>query len=57
LVGWLKKKKHVEMISEAFYAHTRDLINARKKSSTAAESLEWQTVQSVNSKDFFQKKK
>ena len=37
-------KTHVEtlgdMIPEAFYAHKRDTINARKKSSTAAESLE-----------------
>ena len=39
-----------------FYAH-KDLINARKKSSTAAESSEWQTDKSVNSKDFFKKRK
>jgi len=49
-------KTHVEtlvdMISEAFYAHKRDMINARKKSSTAAESSEWQTDKSVNSEDF-----
>ena len=49
-------KTHVEtlgdMILEAFYAHKRVLINARKKSSTAAESSEWQTDKSVNSEDF-----
>jgi len=54
-------KTHVEtlgdMISDAFYAHKRDTINARNKSSTAAESLEWQTDKSVNSKDFSKKKK
>jgi len=55
---------HVEtlgdMISEAFYKHKRDLINesyGRQKKSTAAESSEWQTVESLNSKDFFKKKK
>ena len=58
---WPKNwQTHVEtlgdMISEAFYAHKRDLINAREKSSTAAESSEWQTDKSVNSKDFFKKK-
>ena len=41
-------KTHVEtlgdIISEAFYAHKRVLINAHKKSSTAAESSVWQTV-------------
>ena len=54
-------KRHVktlgDMISEAFYGHKRVLINARKKSSTATESSEWQTVKSVSSKDFFKKKK
>jgi len=54
-------KRHVkalgDMISETFYGHIRVLINARKKSSTATESSEWQTVKSVSSKDFFKKKK
>jgi len=46
-----------DMISEAFHAHKRREREARKKSSTAAESSEWELVTSVKSKDFFKKKK
>jgi len=58
-------RAHVEtlgdMISEAFYAHKikednkrrAEAKEARKKSSTAAESSEWGLVTSVKSNDFF----
>jgi len=50
-----------DMISEAFYAHKikednkrrAEAKEARKKSSTAAESSEWGLVTSVKSNDFF----
>jgi len=52
------------MISEAFHAHKRreyearrkEAKEARKKSSTAAESSEWGLVTSVKSKDFFKER-
>ena len=60
---------HVEtlgdMISEAYHAHKRregelrraEAKEARKKSSTAAESSEWGLVTSVKSNDFFKARK
>jgi len=60
---------HVEtlgnMISEAFHKHKRaerekrlsDTNKARKKSSTAAETSEWDVVTSVKGNDFFKTKK
>jgi len=53
------------MISEAFHKHKRaerekrlsDTNKARKKSSTAAETSEWDVVTSVKGNDFFKTKK